>query len=106
MKAKRIVLSHWRRRKLKQEAKWALDARYRTRCLIVLRADEDHSNPAIAAMLSCSKSLVSKTLARFEQEGLAGLVDRREDNGRPKADESYIAQVREVLKQRTSAFGH
>ena len=39
-------------------------------------------------------------------EGLAGLIDRREDNGQCKADERYIETVRRVLQKRPRDFGH
>ena len=106
METRRIVLGFWTRRKLKAEVRWAIDARYRIRGMIVLRADEGWKAERMAAALDCSRSHVNRTLNRFEQEGLAGLVDRREDNGTEKADERYIATVRQVLKKRPRDFGH
>jgi transposase len=106
MDTRRIVLGRLSRRKLNHEARWAIDARYRTRCLIVLRADEGWKPGKIAAALSCCRSHVNRTLARFEAEGLVGLVDRREDNGTTKADEHYLATVRQILHKRPRDFGH
>lgn len=83
-----------------------VDARYRTRCLIVLRADEGWKPGQIAAALSCCRSHVNRTLDRFKSGGLAGLVDRREDNGTTKADEHYLATVRQILRKRPRDFGH
>jgi transposase len=91
---------------LKLEARWAIDARYRTRCLIVLRADEGWSDTRIAAALDCSRSHANRTIGRFTDEGWSGLVDRREDNGAKKADERYIATVRTILRKRPRDFGH
>jgi transposase len=106
MKTKRIVLHPATRRKLKQEARWAAEAHYRTRCLIVLRADEGWGPVKIAAALDCSRSHVDRTLKRFAADGWCGLIDRREDNGRRKADEAYIAAVRAILHKRPRDFGH
>ena len=106
MDTRRIVLGQFARRKLKEEARWAIDARYRTRCLIVLRADEGWGPVRIAAALNCCRSHVNRTLDRFEAQGLAGLVDRREDNGTTKADEGYLATVRQILQKRPRDFGH
>jgi hypothetical protein len=106
MDTRRIVLGRFTRRKLKQEVRWAVDARYRTRCLIVLRADEGWGGLRISAALNCSRSHVGRILVRFETQGLSGLVDRREDNGARKADETYIAKVREILGGRPRDFGH
>src|SRR5687767_11604682 len=97
---RRIVLPPATRRKLKAEARWATDARYRLRCRIVLRADEGWRAAKIAAALDCSRSHVGRTIKRFEVGGCGGLVDRREDNGTRKADEDYVAAVRRILHER------
>ena len=106
METRRIVLTPATRRKLKLDVRWAVDAGYRARCLIVLRADERWKPSAIAAALSCSPSHVNRTINRFLSDGLGGLVDRREDNGTRKADERYVATVRGVLRKRPRDFGH
>ena len=106
MKARKIVLAASARRKLKAEVRWAVDARYRTRCLIVLRADEGWKTTRIAAALNCARSHVNRTVHRFAADGLCGLVDHREDNGTRKADEDYVAAVRRILRKRPRHFGH
>ncbi len=106
MRTRKIVLAPATRRKLKLEVRWTIDARYRTRCLIVLRADEGWGSGRIAAALNCSASHVNRTVRRFAGDGLSGLIDRREDNGTRKADERYVATVRRILRQRPSDFGH
>ena len=107
MEARKIVLAASTRRKLKAEVRWAVDARYRTRCLIVLRADERWSSGRIAAALDCSRSHVNRTIDRFNHDGgWCGLIDRREDNGTRKVDEKYIAAVRRILHKRPRDFGH
>lgn len=106
MKTKRIVLHHATRRKLKQEARWTVDARHRIRCLIVLRAAEGWGPSRIGAALDCSRSHVGRTLDRFDAEGWCGLIDRREDNGCRKADENYLATVRDILGGKPRDFGH
>ena len=106
MKTGRIVLHTATRRKLRQEVRWTVDARYRIRCLIVLRADEGWGPVNIAAALDCSRSHVDRTLKRFGADGWCGLIDRREDNGCRKADERYLAAVRAILHRRPRDFGH
>lgn len=106
MRTRRIVLAPATRQKLKREVRWAVDAGYRTRCLIVLRADEGWTSGAIAAALNCSPSHVNRTINRFAGDGLCGLLDRREDNGTRKADERYVATVRRILRKRPRDFGH
>lgn len=94
----RMVLHGGTRVKLLKESRRTRDARYRTRCLIVLRSGEGWSVRKIAAAMSCSISTVSKTRRRFAEFGLAGLIDRREDNGDRKADELYVDAVRWLLE--------
>ena len=94
----RMVLHGSTRVKLMKESRRTQDARYRTRCLIVLRCGEGWSVRRVAKALSCSISTVSKTRGRFEVWGLAGLIDRREDNGDCKADELYMQTVRWLLE--------
>lgn len=43
------------------------------------------------------RSTVYKVAKRFREEGEAGLVDRREDNGQRKWDEDYLAKLYEVV---------
>jgi transposase len=93
-----MVLHGSTRVKLIKESRRTQDARYRTRCLIVLRSGEGWSVRRVAQALSCSISTVSKTRRRFEVWGLAGLIDRREDNGDRKSDERYIQTVRWLLE--------
>jgi transposase/DNA-binding CsgD family transcriptional regulator len=106
LNAGKILLSPGLRRKLEAEARSTNDARYRVRCLSVLRGADGRSQEATAAELSCSPSTVGKARRRFLAHGLAGLVDRREDNGECKADERYAATLLRVLKGRPRDFGY
>jgi transposase len=76
------------------------------RYLIVLRADRGHSGRRIARELGCCCATVSRTLARYETWGEAGLVDRREDNGRAKADDLYARAVAWILEDSPQGFLH
>lgn len=106
MKTRRIVLHPRTRAKLQRKAQRFQDAALRTRYLIVLRADDGWSGRKTAAALGCSPSHVSRTLGRWEAYGEAGLIDRREDNGDAKADESYVAMVRWLLEGTPRDFFH
>lgn len=105
MNAKKIVLSAVLRRKLALGVRRTNDARYRVRCLAVLRGAEGKGQEATARELGCSPSTVAKARRRFAADGLAGLVDRREDNGELKADEAYAATLVRVLRGKPRDFG-
>lgn len=106
MKTRRIVLPPRTREKLQRVLRRCRDADTRTRYLVVLRAADGWSGQRIAGALGCCPSTVSGTLDRWEAYGEAGLIDRREDNGQTKADESYVATVRWILAGTPQDFFH
>jgi transposase len=106
MKARTIVLHPQTREKLKRLARRCKDADTRVRYLIVVRSSEGWSGPRIRTALGCSTSTVTRTLDRYEAFGEAGLVDRREDNGKAKADEGYADVVRWILEGTPQDFRH
>lgn len=106
MNARRIVLSKGQARKLQAAVRSTNDARYRIRCLAVLRWAQGKSQEVTARELGCSPSTVGKARRRFADLGLAGLIDRREDNGERRADDAYAATLLRVLEGGPRDFGH
>jgi transposase len=106
MNTRRIVLHPQTRAKLQRDAKRCKDADTRIRYRIVLLSDQGCSGNRIAAALGCSPSTVSRTLARWQAYGQAGLIDRREDNGQVLASESYVRTVAWILESSPQAFFH
>jgi transposase len=82
-------LSKSERRWLISESMRSADANWRMRCKIVRNLARGERPEGIAAILSCSRSQVYRVAGRFLSDGPAGLVDRREDNGRLKVTEEY-----------------
>ncbi len=81
------------------------DAGLALRCQIVLHAAKDRSSRVIAEAVGCSRSWVSRVLERFQWIGVAGLMDRREDNGTLKLDEWYLDRLYAVVEGRPSDHG-
>lgn len=106
MDTRRIVLHHATWRKLRRDASRSEDARYATRCRIILRLAAGVGVNETARQLACSPSTVTRTRDRWIDEGWAGLVDRREDNGTTLADETYIDCVRRLLEGSPQKHGH
>lgn len=106
MDTRRIVLHPQTRAKLKRKARRCKDADTRVRYLIVLRTDQGHSGKRIARELGCCCATVSRTIARYETLGEAGLIDRREDNGQAKADDLYARTVAWILEGSPQDFFH
>jgi transposase len=82
-------LSQAERRWLVSESMRSSDAGWRMRCKIVRNLTRGERPEKIAAILGCSRSQVYRVAERFLSQGPSGLVDRREDNGRPKVTEDY-----------------
>jgi len=76
------------------------------RCQIVLLAGRGRRRKAIAESVGCSVSWVDRVLRRFRQEGIAGLVDHREDNGQVKLDEPFLAALYEVVDGSPQDWGY
>jgi transposase len=70
----------------------------RIRCMVVINLVQGESPSLIARIVHCSRSQVYRVAGRWIEEGLAGLMDRREDNGEDKATEDYQATLLLVLK--------
>lgn len=106
MDTRRIVLCHSTWRKLRREASGSDDSRYATRCRIVLRLAAGVGVNETARQLACSASTVTRVRDRWRDEGWAGLIDRREDNGQTIADEAFVAVVCDLLKGSPQDHGH
>lgn len=101
-----IRLSTRERRKLQDACRKSTDPGWRTRATIILHTDGGRSDSWIAAALRCSRRLVSTVRKRWREEGVAGLLDRREDNGDRKATEEYGHALVEVLEGSPTDFGY
>jgi transposase len=76
------------------------------RCQIVLHAAKGWSSRKSAEAVGCSRSWVSRVLVRFDEDGEAGLLDRREDNGEVKVDADYLQRLYEVLERQPTDYGY
>ena len=104
----RMVLSLDRRVKvqLRRMRNDTSDKGLAVRCQIVLRAAKGRTRQDIADGLGCSVSWVGRVLARFVELGVAGLVDRREDNGRLKLDEAFLARLYDMVDDCPRDYGY
>jgi transposase len=90
-------------RKLRQKT---TDKGLATRCQIVLLWGEGEPWFAIARAVGCSLSWVGRVIQRFRFNGVAGLHDRREDNGETKLDEQYLTKLHEIVDRQPPDFGY
>ena len=68
-------------RELRRSGQRHADVKYNLRCKVVMNLVKGHGLSSIQRHLDCSYSTIQRVAERFWDEGPAGLVDRREDNG-------------------------
>ncbi len=74
------------------------EGRQRVRYLIILNLLNGRGPTETARVLGVGRSTVYEVARRFREQGEAGLVDHREENGERKLDERYLAVLYEVVK--------
>jgi transposase len=84
----------------------AKDAGMRCRCKVVLALVQGTAPTMIAQGGLCAKSQVYRVAERFITEGLAGLADRREDNGERKINRVYESELLCLVEQSPQEFGY
>lgn len=97
-------LSAREKRKLKKNIQSCSDANLRVRYLVIYNLNEDHSPSEISRMLVISRSTVYRVAERYQQQGLAGLKDLRQNNGDPKLTDGYLDNLKEVVKQKPQDY--
>jgi transposase len=78
----------------------------RCRCKVVLALVQGTTPTMIARGGLCAKSQVYRIAERFLTEGLAGLADRREDNGERKITGVYQSELLRLVEQSPREFGY
>jgi transposase len=100
------TLSNRQRNELRRLANRARDAGLRCRCKVILALVRGTSPTRIAQGGLCAKSQVYRVAGRFLTGGLAGLADRREDNGQPKITTAYQAELLRLIEGSPQGFGY
>jgi len=99
-------LSKTERRWLQSEAMSGREANWRMRCKVIRNLARGESPTKMASILGCGRSQVYRIAQRFLQEGVAGLVDRREDNGESKVTEQYECIVLTAVAGSPQNYGY
>ena len=84
----------------------ANDAGTRCRCKVVLTLVQGRTPTMIAQGGLCAKSQVYRVAGRFIIESLAGLANRREDNGERKITPVYERELLSLVEQLPQDFGY
>lgn len=94
-----ISLSRQMRRALIRRARKTRDSRYSKRLLIIALLAEGKTSVVIEQHLKVARAHVSRTARRYLEEGMAGLADRREENGLRKIDDVVTDELQRLLQQ-------
>jgi len=100
-----ICLGRSAKRRIGRKLRECEDAGLVRRYLIVINLDEGRSPTDIARILHVSRSMVYRVAWRFRECGEAGLIDRREENGEAKVDETYLAVLYDVVASYADEHG-
>ena len=84
----------------------AKDAGMRCRCKVILALVQGTTPAMIARGGLGAKSQVYRVAERFLAGGLAGLADRREDNGEPKITPAYQGELLRLVEESPQQFGY
>jgi transposase len=93
------------RRRLIHRGRKSKDPQTALRFLMIAKLGQGLSRQKVARDLGCAVSTVADTARRFAVHGEDGLLDRRLDNGQPKVDERFLAELRVVLLNVPTEFG-
>jgi transposase len=94
------------KRRLRRVRQKTRDKGLAMRCQIVLLRSSGLTREKVAQAVGCSVSWVDRVWRRFVTSGEAGLLDRREDNGVVKLDESFLATLIQVVDQSPQDHGY
>lgn len=94
------------KRQLRELRRKTQDKGLALRCQIVLLWGEGMLRFDIAKAVGCSMSWVNRVIRRFRDHGVAGLEDRREDNGQTKLDKQFLATLYAVIEKQPPDFGY
>ena len=90
---------------LQDEIRRSVDARYDHRLHAILLVAQGMSCPQVGALLGDATRTVENWVRRFEQHGLASLVDEVRPGRPARLSTAQLAQVDQVLREPPSAVG-
>lgn len=88
-----------------RQLKHCTNGKQRTRYLIIVNLLNGRSAEDTAAALGAGRTTVYDVAKRFTEQGIAGLVDRREENGNRKLEEGYLAKLYDVVAGSPQDYG-
>jgi len=98
-------LTRSEKRRLRILIKRERQASLRTRMLIILQLAKGYGPAEVARFVHVARSTIYRVAERFQLRGLAGLADRREDNGSPGVDPMFLLVLRQTVANTPQDYG-
>jgi transposase len=99
------TLSNKEIQQLEQLYRDTKDADVRTRCDMILLSNEGLSPPEIAHRVRFSRETVVRFIKRYNDEGIAGLVDKPRSGRPPRVTDDYATQLLAAIEQAPRDLG-
>ena len=93
------------KRRFAKRMRQCKDAGCARRYLILVNLLNGRSATEVAQVVGADRKTVYRVAQRFREDGEAGLLDRREDNGEEKLDERYLATLNALVPSKPSDHG-
>ena len=87
------------KRNLEKEIRATNDAALRTRYLVIHNLNNGYRPTHVAEMLMIGRTTIYRVAQRYNEHGLDGLRDLRENNGQRKVTPEYLVDLTEVVKK-------
>jgi transposase len=100
-----VCLGRSAKRRIAKNLRECRDAKLARRYLIVINLAQGRSPTEVARLLHVSRTTVYRVARRFRECSEAGLIDRREENGKTKVDEAYLAVLYDVVASYADEHG-
>jgi transposase len=98
-------ISRHAKERLRRRCRSCNDAKLKTRMLVILNLLAGRGVTEVARVCHVARATVYTVAQRFRDAGEAGLVDRREENGERKLDESYLGQLYQIVASSPQEHG-
>lgn len=100
-----VELRRAERRRIEKAMRKSKDADFRVRCLAVLAYSRGEGCVRASKALGCAPSTAIGAVRRYLRDGIAGLTDRRTENGVAKIDADLLQALAEILSKHPADFG-
>ena len=90
---------------IREQSRHCQDAALKMRYLIIVDLMNGQTVAVTVSALQVGRSTVYAVAKRFREDGEAGLVDRRKENGKRKLDDDYLTRLNDIVAGAPQDYG-